>query len=82
MHGSDVPAGTVTGDVTAGAVTIADRARKTWRRVLAIAGAALGVALVGACTGCASEIAAVKDTVAGALGYERVGTCRPGCRDR
>ena len=71
---ADTPAGTITGNVNAGAVTVADRARGTWKRVLAIAGAALGVALVGACTGCASEIAAVKDTVAGALGYEPVGT--------
>ena len=71
---ANTPAGTVTGDVTAGTVTVADHVRKTWRRVLAIAGAVLGVALVGACTGCASELSAVKDTVAGALGYERVGT--------
>ena len=73
VHGSDVPAGTVTGDVTAGAVTIADRARKTWRRVAAIAGAVIGVALVTTCTACATT-EAVLDKVAGAAGYERAGT--------
>ena len=52
--------------------TVADHVRKTWRRVAAIGGAAIGVALITTCTACATT-EAVLDKVASAAGYERTG---------
>ena len=60
-------------NATAGTVTVADRSRMIWRRVLQIGTAAIGVALVTTCAACATT-EAVLDKVAGAAGYERAGT--------